>query len=554
MALGDLERRSDDRAAARRRGRTAAAGGSTAGAVARACRPARRCCARPSAARVPVIAEVELAFPFLDGTGGRDHRPQRQEHDHDAHRRACSQTRASTVEVCGNIGEPLAAQVDGPPGRSSSSSCRASSSRPIAHLPRRRRGAAQPLARPSRSLRRPRRATPPPRRGSSSARTSGRRGAERRRSGDGGVGAGVGARAGGSSRAPARSRTAAASTAARWSRPRPGAPPSSSPAPTWRWPGSHNVENAMAAALLALAAGGDRASAAPRALRGFDGLPHRLAAGRASAGGVVWYDDSKGTNVGATAKSLEGFADGSRAPHPRRAQQGRRLRPAARGRRAQGAARLPDRRAAARELERALAGAAPASARPRSSARWPKPTPRASSRRRRAAVAGLRQLRPVPRLHAPRAQVPGAGRRDRRWRVAMAKKLAFDKVLFTTVLVLARPRPGDGLLGERRGGARRRRRRLNPFLVKQSVAAALGLVAMAVAMHVDYRSCASPRSSTRWSARSCSLLVAVLFAPAAQHHAPLVLPRRRLGAAVGARQARARALPRLPDRRRSSTA
>jgi UDP-N-acetylmuramoylalanine--D-glutamate ligase len=28
-------------------------------------------------------------------------------------------------------------------------------------------------------------------------------------------------------------------------------------------------------------------------------------------GGVAWYDDSKGTNPGATAKSLEGFADGT---------------------------------------------------------------------------------------------------------------------------------------------------------------------------------------------------------------------------------------------------
>ncbi len=74
-------------------------------------------------------------------------------------------------------------------------------------------------------------------------------------------------------------------------------------------PGTHNLENAMASALLARAVG-----VAPEAVRpglvGFTGLPHRLER-IVVRGGVVWYDDSKGTNVGATAKSLEGFEDGS---------------------------------------------------------------------------------------------------------------------------------------------------------------------------------------------------------------------------------------------------
>jgi UDP-N-acetylmuramoylalanine--D-glutamate ligase len=73
--------------------------------------------------------------------------------------------------------------------------------------------------------------------------------------------------------------------------------------------GSHNVENAMAASLLALAVGADRASLR-RAVGRFDGLPHRTRRIR-ERGGVAWYDDSKGTNVGATLKSLEGFADRS---------------------------------------------------------------------------------------------------------------------------------------------------------------------------------------------------------------------------------------------------
>ncbi|HZI63395.1 MAG TPA: UDP-N-acetylmuramoyl-L-alanine--D-glutamate ligase [Thermoanaerobaculia bacterium] len=73
--------------------------------------------------------------------------------------------------------------------------------------------------------------------------------------------------------------------------------------------GLHNLENAMAAALLARALGAG--SEAIRAgLRGFRGLPHRLER-VAETGGVVFYDDSKGTNVAATARSLEDFADGS---------------------------------------------------------------------------------------------------------------------------------------------------------------------------------------------------------------------------------------------------
>ncbi len=74
-------------------------------------------------------------------------------------------------------------------------------------------------------------------------------------------------------------------------------------------PGLHNLENAMAAALLARAVGAPAAAIAP-ALARFRGLPHRVER-VAEAAGVVFVDDSKGTNVAATARSLEGFADGS---------------------------------------------------------------------------------------------------------------------------------------------------------------------------------------------------------------------------------------------------
>ncbi len=74
-------------------------------------------------------------------------------------------------------------------------------------------------------------------------------------------------------------------------------------------PGPHNLENAMASALLARAVGAPPESIAP-ALAAFRGLPHRVER-IAEIAGVGYIDDSKGTNVAATARSLEGFADRS---------------------------------------------------------------------------------------------------------------------------------------------------------------------------------------------------------------------------------------------------
>jgi UDP-N-acetylmuramoylalanine--D-glutamate ligase len=72
--------------------------------------------------------------------------------------------------------------------------------------------------------------------------------------------------------------------------------------------GAHNLENAMAAALLARALGAPPV-AIRRALAGFRGLPHRMQ--RLDVPGpLAWYDDSKATNVAAAAKSLEGLPDG----------------------------------------------------------------------------------------------------------------------------------------------------------------------------------------------------------------------------------------------------
>jgi UDP-N-acetylmuramoylalanine--D-glutamate ligase len=69
--------------------------------------------------------------------------------------------------------------------------------------------------------------------------------------------------------------------------------------------GRHNLENAMAAALIArLAGAGEEKIRA--AIRTFPGVEHRLEFVR-EIDGVAWYNDSKATNVDATKKALEAF-------------------------------------------------------------------------------------------------------------------------------------------------------------------------------------------------------------------------------------------------------
>ena len=69
--------------------------------------------------------------------------------------------------------------------------------------------------------------------------------------------------------------------------------------------GAHNVANALAACALARSLGASREALA-QGLRSFKGLPHRLQR-LAERGAVAWYDDSKGTNVGATVAALTGL-------------------------------------------------------------------------------------------------------------------------------------------------------------------------------------------------------------------------------------------------------
>jgi UDP-N-acetylmuramoylalanine--D-glutamate ligase len=69
--------------------------------------------------------------------------------------------------------------------------------------------------------------------------------------------------------------------------------------------GLHNAVNALAALALGDAIGAD-VGRMTQGLRGYRGLPHRLEK-VAEVRGVTFYDDSKGTNVGATVAALKGM-------------------------------------------------------------------------------------------------------------------------------------------------------------------------------------------------------------------------------------------------------
>jgi len=81
------------------------------------------------------------------------------------------------------------------------------------------------------------------------------------------------------------------------------------PRATLKLQGTANVENALAAWLAARAAGADD-MAVQQAFSSFAGLPHRMVLVR-EIDGVKWINDSKGTNVDATLKSLESFPPSS---------------------------------------------------------------------------------------------------------------------------------------------------------------------------------------------------------------------------------------------------
>lgn len=97
----------------------------------------------------------------------------------------------------------------------------------------------------------------------------------------------------------------------------------------------------------------------------------------------------------------------------------------------------------------------------------------------------------------------------------MAKKLACDRVLFGTVAVAV----GFGLVMVYSASAALARAHadgrpgFNPYVAKQVLAAVLGLVAMGVAMHVDYRHLRRPAVAWTLVAGAVTLLVLVLYGP-----------------------------------------
>jgi UDP-N-acetylmuramoylalanine--D-glutamate ligase len=71
-------------------------------------------------------------------------------------------------------------------------------------------------------------------------------------------------------------------------------------------PGLHNIENVMAAIIAGRYCGSPPGSII-RAVADFKGMPHRIEFTE-EKNGVAFYDDSKGTNVGAVACALESFS------------------------------------------------------------------------------------------------------------------------------------------------------------------------------------------------------------------------------------------------------
>ena len=94
----------------------------------------------------------------------------------------------------------------------------------------------------------------------------------------------------------------------------------------------------------------------------------------------------------------------------------------------------------------------------------------------------------------------------------MARKLVFDRGLFAAVLLLT----GLGLVMVYSASmvlVRDSRMSFNPLFVKQSLAALLGLAAMMVAMHIDYRLLRRPAVIYSLMLGVVVLLIAVLFTP-----------------------------------------
>ena len=170
--------------------------------------------------------------------------------------------------------------------------------------------------------------------------------------------------------------------------------------------GSHNAANALAACALASRPRRAVAAAARRRCKQLQGPAAPPASASPTRRGVEWYDDSKGTNVGATVAALRGLGKQGGAD-PRRRRQGPGLLAARARRSREFAAHVLLIGRDAPLIAKALAGVPIEHC-----ASLEEAVQRAASSRSRrsgAAVAGVRELRHVPRLQASRRGVRRGG-------------------------------------------------------------------------------------------------------------------------------------------------
>ncbi len=203
------------------------------------------------------------------------------------------------------------------------------------------------------------------------------------------------------------------------------------PAEEIRLRGPHNLENAMGASAAALAAGVP-AEAVAGALRSFAGVPHRLEE-VGVVGGVLYVNDSKATNVSSAARGIESFDGGVHAILGGSLKGG-----GFAGLREPVAARCRACYLIGAAASRLAADLEPAGV-PLLALRRPRHR-RAGGFRRRAPrrggapLAGLRELRPVPRLRGARRPLQVVGVRLNESAAARRRKAGW---------VRRRPPPGS---------------------------------------------------------------------------------------------------------------
>ena len=258
--------------------------------------------------------------------------------------------------------------------------------------------------------------------------------------------------------------------------------------------GPHNQENALAVTALARPLAAPRRATCARCSRASAACRTAPSSSR-ERGGVRWYDDSKGTNVGAPPRARSRASPTARSADPRRPGQGRRPRPLRAAGARQGARAL----VLLGEAAEKIAARSPA---PRRSSRRGTLRARRAPRPPRAArpgdVGGCCR-RPAPASTSSATTSSAAEQFQRLVRALPAevecrwlRSSPSTASLFTDRAVApGRSRAGDGLLGAARRSARRpgRQPASSSSRRPRRWSASPG---MALAMHVDYRTLREP--------------------------------------------------------------